>query len=59
MEDHWWLTLAIVGGIALFVIGMMIRAALSSDTPPGWLSFIAKRKAEGKSTKWREWKDED
>ena len=59
MEDHVWLTLGTVGGIALFVIGMMIRAALSSDTPPGWLSFLARRKAEGKSTKWKEWKDED
>jgi len=50
---------AIIGGIALFVIGLIIRAALSSETPPGWLSFISRRRAEGKSTKWREWKDED
>ena len=59
MEDHTWLTLMIIGGIVLFVAGLVVRALLSSDTPPGWLSFIARRKSEGKSTKWREWKDDE
>ncbi len=59
MEDHVLLTLAILGGIAMFVLGIIIRAALSSDTPPGWLAFIKRRKAEGRNTQWREWKDED
>jgi hypothetical protein len=59
MENHVVLTLVIVGGIIAVVLGIIIRAALNAENPPAWASFLARRKAEGKSTQWKEWKDED
>jgi hypothetical protein len=59
MQDSGTLTIVILGAIALLVIGIAIRAVLSSENPPAWLGFIAKRKAQGKSTEWKQWKDDD
>lgn len=59
MQDSSWLTFAILGAVVVIVAGIMLRAALSSDNPPGWLAFIARRKSESRSTQWKEWKDDD
>jgi len=56
--DSSWIAWAILVGVALLVAGILIRAALGSETPPGWLSFIARRRQEGKPTTWREWPDD-
>ena len=59
MESHTGLTVMILGGIAIVVLGIVIRAALASENPPAWLGFLARRKAEGRPTTWKEWKDDD
>ena len=59
MESHDGLTFLILGGIAIIVLGIVIRAVLASENPPAWLNFLARRKAEGRPTKWKEWKDDD
>ena len=56
--DSTWIAWAILVGVALLVAGILIRAAMGSDTPPGWMSFIARRRAEGRPTTWRDWKDD-
>jgi len=56
--DQPWIAWAVLVGVALLVAGILIRAALGSETPPGWLSFIAKRRQEGRPTTWREWPDD-
>ena len=56
--DSSWIAWALLVGVALLVAGILIRAAMGSDTPPGWLSFIARRRAEGRPTTWREWPDD-
>jgi hypothetical protein len=53
-----WLGWALLIGVAVLVAGILIRAAAGSDTPPGWLSFIARRRAEGRPTTWREWPED-
>ena len=57
-EDSTWIAWAILVGVALLVAGILIRAAMGSETPPGWLPFIARRRAEGRPTTWREWPDD-
>lgn len=59
MQDSSWLTWLILGAIVLIVAGILLRAALSSENPPGWLSFIARRKSQGKPTQWKHWQDDD
>ena len=59
MQDGSNLTWIILGAIALLIIGIVIRAAVSSENPPAWLGFVKKRNAEGKPTQWKEWKDDD
>jgi hypothetical protein len=59
MQGSSWLTYAILGAVILVIAGIVLRAALSSENPPGWLAFIARRKSEGKPTQWKEWKDDD
>jgi hypothetical protein len=56
--DHPWVAWAVLIGVALLVAGILIRAALGSETPPGWLSFISRRRAEGKPTTRREWPED-
>ena len=56
--DQPWIAWAVLVGVALLVAGILIRAALGSETPPGWLSFIARRRQEGRPTTWREWPDD-
>ena len=53
-----WIGWAILAGVVLLVAGILIRAAMGSATPPGWLSFLARRRDEGRPTTWREWPDE-
>jgi len=45
--DNPWIAWAVLVGVALLVAGILIRAALGSETPPGWLSFIARRRQKG------------
>lgn len=59
MQDSGGLTIIILGAIAIVVIGIAIRAVMSSQNPPAWLGFLAKRRAEGKTAKWKEWKDDE
>jgi hypothetical protein len=54
-----WLGVAILCVVVLIVAGIIIRAMLSSEQPPGWLAFIARRRAEGRPTRWRKWDDEE
>jgi hypothetical protein len=53
------LAFLILGAIALFVVALVLRALLSARTPPGWREWIARRHAEGRSTRWAEWRDDD
>ena len=53
-----WIAWVVLVGVALLVAGILLRAALGSETPPGWLSFIARRRQEGKPTTWREWPED-
>jgi hypothetical protein len=59
MQDSSWLTYAILGAVVVIVAGIVLRAALSSENPPAWLAFIARRKSEGQSTTWKKWQDDD
>jgi hypothetical protein len=54
-----WLTVVILGAVALIVAGILLRALLSTDNPPAWLAFIARRRTEGRPTQWRKWDDDD
>jgi len=54
-----WLTIAILGAVAILVAGIALRAMLSSENPPAWIAFIARRKAQGEPTRWKQWKDDD
>ena len=56
--EHTWIAWVVLVGVALLVAGILIRAALGSETPPGWLSFIARRRQEGRPTTWREWPED-
>lgn len=56
--DHPWVAWALLVAVALLVAGILIRAAIGSSTPPGWLAFLARRREEGRPTRWREWPDE-
>jgi hypothetical protein len=59
MTDSSWLTYVILGAIALIVLGIVLRAALSSENPPAWLAFVSRRKSSGAPTRWKQWDDED
>jgi hypothetical protein len=59
MQESSWITIAILGAVALIVAGIVVRAALSSENPPGWLAFITRRKSQGQPTRWKPWKDDD
>jgi hypothetical protein len=59
MQDSSSLTWIILGAIAIFIVGIIVRAVVSSENPPAWLSFVKSRKAQGKPTQWKEWKDDD
>jgi hypothetical protein len=59
MHDSSWLTYAILGAVVLIIAGIVLRAALSSENPPSWLAFIARRKSQGQPTTWKEWKDDE
>ena len=59
MQDSSWLTYAILGAVVIIVVGIVLRAALSSPNPPDWLAFITRRKSEGKPTRWKKWEDDD
>lgn len=54
-----WLTFVILGAVVLIVAGILLRALLSTENPPAWLAFIARRRADGRSTRWRQWDDDD
>lgn len=56
--ERTWIAWSILAAVVLLVAGILIRAAIGSSTPPGWLSFIARRRAEGRPTTWREWPDD-
>ena len=56
--DNPWIAWVVLLGVALLVAGILLRAALGSETPPGWLSFIARRRQEGKPTAWRDWPED-
>lgn len=56
--DHAWVAWTILVAVGLLVAGILIRAALGSATPPGWLGFLARRRAEGRPTRWRDWTDD-
>ena len=53
-----WIAWALLIAVALLVAGILIRAAMGSSTPPGWLAFLARRREEGRPTGWREWPDD-
>jgi len=53
-----WIAWALLIAVALLVAGILIRAAMGSTTPPGWLAFLARRRDEGRPTRWREWPDD-
>jgi hypothetical protein len=57
--DSGWLTVAILGAVILIVAGIVLRALLAGRNPPGWLTFVARRRAEGKPTAWRTWDDDE
>ncbi|MEO8849607.1 MAG: hypothetical protein ABI440_13380 [Casimicrobiaceae bacterium] len=59
MHDFSWLTIGILAGVVVVIAAILLRAALSSENPPGWLSFISRRKSQGQPTQWKEWKDDD
>ena len=54
-----WLTVVILGAVILIVAGILLRALLSTENPPAWLAFIARRRTEGRPTQWRKWDDDD
>ena len=56
--EHPWIAWTILVAVGLFVAGILVRAALGSSTPPGWLAFLARRRSEGRTTRWREWPDD-
>lgn len=56
--EHAWIAWTILVAVGLLVAGILIRAALGSATPPGWLGFLARRRAEGRPTRWRDWTDD-
>lgn len=56
--DQAWIAWTILVAVGLLVAGILVRAALGSSTPPGWLAFIARRRSEGRPTQWREWPDD-
>jgi hypothetical protein len=57
--DNAWITVLILGAVVLIVAGIVVRALLSGENSPGWLAFIARRRAEGRPTRWRQWDDEE
>jgi hypothetical protein len=57
--ENGWITALILGAVGLIVAGIVVRALLSGENPPGWLAFIARRRAEGRPTRWRKWDDEE
>lgn len=57
--DNVWIAVLILGAVALIVAGIVVRALLSGENSPGWLAFIARRRAEGRPTRWRKWEDEE
>jgi hypothetical protein len=57
-SDSSWIAWTILVGVGLLVAGILIRAAIGSSTPPGWLAFLARRRDEGRPTKWRDWSDD-
>ena len=56
--EHAWIAWAVLIAVGLLVAGILIRAAMGSSTPPGWLAFLARRREEGRPTRWREWPDD-
>ncbi len=59
MQNTSWLAIAILAAVAVLVAGILLRAALSSENPPGWLAFLSRRKAQGATTQWKKWDDDD
>ncbi|MBS0322041.1 MAG: hypothetical protein JSR18_15975 [Proteobacteria bacterium] len=59
MEQNTTLIVVILTFVAVIVLGIVLRAMLSTATPPSWLAFLARRRAEGRPTQWKEWKDDD
>ncbi len=59
MQDNTVIVVVILSIVALLVLGIVLRAFLSAENSPSWLAFLARRKAEGRPTRWKEWKDED
>ena len=57
-NEHAWVAWVVLVAVALLVAGILIRAAIGSSTPPGWLGFIARRRDEGRPTRWREWPED-
>lgn len=56
--DSVWIAWTILAGVGLLVAGILIRAGIGSSTPPGWLAFLARRRDEGRPTRWTEWSDD-
>jgi hypothetical protein len=57
--ENVWIAVLILGVVVLIVGGIIVRAFLSGENSPGWLAFIARRRAEGRPTRWRKWVDEE
>jgi hypothetical protein len=51
--------IVIVVAIVLFVVGLGLRVWRSARMSRGWQAFIDRRKAQGRSTAWADWDDED
>jgi hypothetical protein len=56
--ENTWIAWSVLVAVALLVAGILIRAAMGSSTPSGWLAFLARRREEGRPTRWREWPDD-
>ncbi len=58
-SDSGLLAIGILVAIVLFVVGLGLRVWRSARMTPGWKAFIERRKAEGRSTRWAKWDDEE
>jgi hypothetical protein len=58
-SEFGWVGIAIVAAIVLFLVGLGLRVWRSARMSPDWKAFIERRKAEGRSTTWADWDDDD
>jgi len=57
--DTGLLGVVIVVVIVLFVVGLGLHVWRDARMSPGWRAFIERRKAQGRSTTWKEWDDDE